>query len=200
MQMLKKFVREFGRDRIDSPLCSNHSSCLSFAAYRGRLEVMRWLIKSRAAVDPPSDDPHNRFGGYFPLANACRRGNIECVKLLLEHRASTTRKTRLGKTATELAVISEHHDCAMLIVEHEQKLQEEHEVYQRAEEALNEAILHATREGATKLPQLEAALEQHADTIGEGHYTLKQARRQCDALPSCVSAVARFYPTLATSR
>ena len=107
--------------------------------------MMRWLIKSRAAVDPPSDDPHNRFGGYFPLANACRRGNIECVKLLLEHRASTTRKTRLGKTATELAVISEHHDCAMLIVEHEQKLQEEHEVYQRAEEALNEAILHATR-------------------------------------------------------
>ena len=47
---LKKLFREFGRSHINAPLLPNYATALSYAALKGKSEVVRLLIRMKAST------------------------------------------------------------------------------------------------------------------------------------------------------
>lgn len=68
---------------------------LQCAAFWGRLEIAKMLIEFGADVNAKSDD------NVTPLHEAVRLGNVDIVKLLLEHRARFDIRDKFGDTAVD---------------------------------------------------------------------------------------------------
>jgi uncharacterized protein len=80
------------RARIDERN-KDHSTPLHFAAERGALEMMRFLIAKRAPVDAPDRQ------GITPLMEAAADGQVAAVRLLVEAGADPHKNDYTGRDA-----------------------------------------------------------------------------------------------------
>ena len=71
---------------------------LDYAAGSNNLEAARLLLARGARVDPPE-----QIGDWRPLHQAAQQLDLEMVKLLLSHGASTRARNQEGKTPADLA-------------------------------------------------------------------------------------------------
>ncbi len=64
--------------------------------------------------------------GWTPLQLAARRGELQCVKLLLEAGANVLAKTQAGKTPRELAEANGRGDVVPVLREYEERAASTH--------------------------------------------------------------------------
>ncbi|KAL3151664.1 hypothetical protein ABBQ38_012652 [Trebouxia sp. C0009 RCD-2024] len=73
------------------------TTALHFAAQKGHLEVVRFLLNEGASVNGKTRK------GMTPLMFGAQSGSLELVKLLVKRKADASSKNKNGKTAASLA-------------------------------------------------------------------------------------------------
>ncbi|XP_062511648.1 ankyrin repeat and MYND domain-containing protein 2-like [Corticium candelabrum] len=85
-------------------------TALMHAAFKGRLEMCRYLLENGAEVNETF-----HVHEYTPLMFAVLSGSVEVTRLLLEFGASPRKKNDIGKTACQLAGFVGYQKCVTVI-------------------------------------------------------------------------------------
>ena len=172
-----KWLRDGGREIVNSEPCVDGMWALTVAAGFGQPGVVSRLLKAKATADPPSG-----ANGDFPLLLSCCVGSEGCVSAILEANAQTGRKAPNGQTAMQRAVAAGHLGCARLISEFEKSRDETEqnarEASSMANAAMEGAILAAT--DLTALAGLDAALKIYSENAAAE--VVARARSRSDEL------------------
>ncbi|XP_076769783.1 cortactin-binding protein 2 isoform X2 [Arvicanthis niloticus] len=132
--LLSMLLNEEGLDINYS--CEDGHSALYSAAKNGHTDCVRLLLNAEAQVDAADKNGftplcvaaaqghfdaninHSAAGGQTPLYLACKNGNEECIKLLLEAGTDRSVKTRDGWTPIHAAVDTGDVDSLKLLMYH----------------------------------------------------------------------------------
>lgn len=90
---------------------SSKSTALHYAASKGHEEVLLEILKSAGKPNLEVKDA----SGSTPLGRAASRGNMGCVKLLIQQGADVCAADNDGNTALHLAVAEEFAEVAFLL-------------------------------------------------------------------------------------
>jgi len=78
---LAAYLLEKGKGDVNVKTSETGVTPLIISAYRGLLDVVKFLIEAKADVDLSSND------GTSPLSGACRENRLEVVKYLIQEGA-----------------------------------------------------------------------------------------------------------------
>lgn len=81
------------------------STCVSLVAGMGRPRLLR-LVLGSSKLAPSAVSAAEAEQGFTPLMLAARRGNAECVQLLLDAGADAAAVNKQGKTALDIAQLN----------------------------------------------------------------------------------------------
>ncbi len=93
-----------------SPTKSLHPTCLQYAVFHGRYEVVELLLEYGALVDWTG-------GRSAALHLAANTGSLKMATLLLNSRASVDLRDMLGRTALHIAALQGHVEISSLLLE-----------------------------------------------------------------------------------
>jgi ankyrin repeat protein len=91
----------------------HHYTPLAYAAYQGRDEMIRYLLKSGARVDPDANGAYTYVN--TPLMMAAMQGHTSAALLLLRAGANARVRVVNGHTAAELAAKHQGHGMVSLL-------------------------------------------------------------------------------------
>ena len=109
--MLQDDIHDSVQHSRENFVISFPSDPLFVASVWGFEELLHWRVN----IDTRSLDVHNRFG-MTAMHIACRLGNLEAARILLEKGADPEATTR-GRTALELAILCQHTDLVQLLMD-----------------------------------------------------------------------------------
>lgn len=89
-----------------------HISSLSVATWRGSIEVVRLLLQYGASVSLPGNPDYANDDFGLPLQEACRAGQADIVKVLLEHGAGAN--TILMTTDSRRDQVNDDYDTCVM--------------------------------------------------------------------------------------
>ncbi|KAK7813007.1 hypothetical protein U0070_021766 [Myodes glareolus] len=90
--------------------CLNGMTPLMHAAYKGKLDMCRLLLRHGADVNC-----HQHEHGYTALMFAALSGNKDITWVMLEAGAETDVVNSVGRTAAQMAAFVGQHDCVAII-------------------------------------------------------------------------------------
>ena len=145
---MAQFLYERGAD-VDVQ-GKNGRTPLFSASWVGRIEIVRWLLSSRASPNVQDKDY-----GWTPLHLAAHDGHLEICRLLLQYKADSNAQDRDAWTPLIYASHQGHVDVARLLIEHGADL--------NAQNYLSDTSLHA----ASAMGRLDVArlLVEHGANI-----------------------------------
>ncbi|KAL1494274.1 hypothetical protein ABEB36_009898 [Hypothenemus hampei] len=92
---------------------NDRNTKLHYAAAANELANVRlYLEKEGHVVDPEN------YLGWTPLMMACRKGHLETVKYLLDHRANATKLNKYGMNVFQIAIASGHLEMVRVLLDH----------------------------------------------------------------------------------
>jgi len=88
-------------------------TALLYAAYKGHLETVCFLVMCGAKVDLSA-----QLDGSTPLAQACQRNHADVALYLIQQNANVNQRSTGDSTPLMEAMSTESRDCIKLLLEH----------------------------------------------------------------------------------